>query len=200
MTTLATDFKDAPGARAALDWVAATDAKLLVRKVAERALSGDAAWRDYVVSSVKDTSLPVSGRFEALNWMLENRRSDSTMQATMTAVVPELLQGGVGPLADVLVRARKEKVGGLSGVTSVAMMELVSSTNHPAVPELLIACFDGMPGETTLYFMARHHEDPRIRNKLEEVAASYADEKLREKAASYLREPPAASQSAPAAR
>jgi hypothetical protein len=194
VTMLATDFKDAPEARAALDWVAGTDSRVLVRKVAERALFGDAAWRDYVVSSVKDESLPESERFESLDWMLENRSTDGKVLATLTAVAPDLLDGGVGALADVLVDASKDTSGKLSGLASIAMVEFMSSVNHPAVPELLMTCFDRMPGETTLYFLAQHHDDPRVHRKLEQVAADHPDPKLRARAAFYLREPPAASQ------
>lgn len=187
VTMLASDFSDAPGARAALDWVAGTDPELLVRKVAERALHGDEAWRDYVVSSVKDASLPVAGRFEALDWMLRNKRTDATIQATMNAVAPALLDSDAGALADVLVGASKEKTGGLGGLNGLAVMEYMGSVNHPAVPELLIDCFDGMPGDISLHFLAQHRDDPRVQRKLRDVAANHADQKLREKAAAYLR-------------
>jgi len=68
--TLAADFGSDPRARSALETTAISDPDPLVRAVAQRGLTGDEGWNHYVLSSLKDSSRPDSGRVAALMYEL----------------------------------------------------------------------------------------------------------------------------------
>lgn len=63
---LSADFLSDPRVRAALEATSTGDQRPLVRAVAQRALSGEGAWRQYVISSLKDSGRPAPERVEAL--------------------------------------------------------------------------------------------------------------------------------------
>lgn len=188
VVTLATDFSGDAAARNALASVAAEDPKPLARKVAERAVAGDAPWREYVVAGVKDANQPPLQRVEPLVWMVETRRGDPAVQATLTSVAPEVLErAGAAALADLLIRVHADRTESLSGLKSQMLVEFFSSVAHPAVPDLMMACFDGMPSEITLHFLGQHRDDARVADLLGQIATSHPEQKLRDRAAGYLR-------------
>jgi hypothetical protein len=196
ITQLALDFADDPAVRAALTPVAVIEPQALPRHVAQRALSGDASWRDYVLTTVRDTGLPAAQRLDPLNWMLDASQLYPRVNATFLDMVPALLDGdGARMLADLLA----SKQGGSAGVFGMldnlggmGIVARLSAVDHPAVPDLLIAYFDASPSDITLALLAQRRGDSRVRTKLQAIAADDADPKLGKQAASYLLQVPVA--------
>jgi hypothetical protein len=194
MTLLAVKYADDPAARQALAAVAASAPDTLMRHVAERAVSGEAPWRDYAVVRVRDTSLPTPQRLEAWYWMVDAMALDTTkMSNAMVEALTALQAGnGVRVLADLLAASQKDPAGpgyGLAGQQDQWAMRRIGSVNHPAAPELLIACFDAMPNYITLGVLATRRDDPRVVSRLEAVAADETDPRLSKQAISALRAP-----------
>jgi hypothetical protein len=185
VSTLAAEFSADPAARAELELIAKRDATMLLRKVAERALSGD-AWRDYVVSTVRDASLSAAQRFEPLAWMGETRwtrPADTGMESDLLAVAQKLFDDGDAvALAEVLTRASSGPNRQLSGVLQISM----SSLQHPAVADFLIAAVTRQPDFSTFSLLGRHRADPRIEAALREMAASHPEAGVRQLAAAQL--------------
>ncbi len=182
ITQLALDFSDDPAARTALAAIAAAEPQTLPRHVAERALFGDAPWRDYVVTTIRDGSLSAAQRLDPLTWMLDTRLRYPRVEATFRNVVPALLDGdGPRVLAELLARKQKESADVAGGLVVIQL----SALDLPAVPDLLVAWFDAAPSEIALRFLARRSADPRVQNKLAAIAAGDADPQLRQLAASF---------------
>jgi plasmid stabilization system protein ParE len=185
VSTLAAEFSADPAARAELELIAKRDAKMLLRKVAERALSGD-AWRDYVVSTVRDASLSAAQRFEPLAWMGETRLTrpaDTGMESDLLAVAQKLFDDGDAvALAEVLTRASSGPDRLLGGTLQISM----SSLQHPAVADFLIATVSRQPDFSTFSLLGRHRADPRIEAALREMAANHPEAGVRQLAAAQL--------------
>jgi hypothetical protein len=198
ITQLALDFTDDPAARAALVSVAAIEPQALSRHVAALVLSGDAPWRDYVVATVRDTSLPTAQRLDPLTWMMGASQRYPRMDATFKEVLPALLDGdGARVLAELLASKQKDSADPLGDLAGGIVVAQLSVMDHPAVPDLLVAWFDAAPSEIALRFLAQRRSDPRVRKKLEAIAAGDADPKLSQQAASFLLQAPASTQAAP---
>jgi hypothetical protein len=198
MTQLALDFPDDSATRAALTTAAADEPGTLTGQIARRALSGDESWRAYVATTVRDTSLSTAQRLDPLNWMIGAAQLDPRMDATFKTVLPALLDGdGVAVLADLLTVGQKQSAAMLGGLGGMTLLVRLGVMDHPAVADLLVACFDAMPSEITLRVLAQRRGDPRVRNKLEAIAAGDADPKLRQVAASFVQQAAPALQVAP---
>ncbi|HTQ36903.1 MAG TPA: hypothetical protein VMH77_07690 [Steroidobacteraceae bacterium] len=194
ITQLALDFSDDPAVRTALAPVAAVEPQALPRHVAQRALSGDAPWRDYVLATFRDASLTASQRLDPLAWMVDAGQRYPGVDATLNDVLPAMLDGdGARVLVDLLASKQKDQKGSdpMAGLDGIVLMARLSTVDQAAVPDLLVAYFDAMPSEVALGLLVQHHADPRVREKLEAIAAGNADPKLRQLAAAYLQVPSA---------
>jgi hypothetical protein len=184
--TLVADFSKDPVARAELELVAKRDTNLLVRMVADRAISGEAAWRTYVVSAVKNANLPAAQRFEPLGWMVESkalRPSDTRMDLELAAITRQLMDdGNAVDLAEVLVGVGNAPDRAAGGTLQIMM----TSVQHPAVADLLIAIVKKQADFSTLSLLGRHRSEPRIEEMLKEMAASHPNADVRRLAAAQL--------------
>lgn len=187
ITQLALDFAEDPAVRVALAPVAASEPQPLPRYVAMRALSGDATWRDYVQATIRDTSLSAEQRLEPLTWMISASRNHASVDASLSDVLPALLDDDARVLADLLVRQQKQSTDVLGG-PGAGIMTRLSAMDHPAVPDLLVAYFDALPSEMALRLLAQRRGDQRVQTKLEAIATGDADPKLRQQATSLLRQ------------
>lgn len=187
---LATDFRTDPVARSGLEQIAWSDPNPLVRKVAERAVSGDAPWRKYVVESVADTTLPLTKRLEPLAWMADlsgSRTADAGMEAEFAAVAREVFaSGGIEALADVLTKAGN----GPTRAASAALWARFSSVQHPAVVDLLLAGLGSAPDLIRISALERRRDDPRIEAALKNLAANHPDANMRQTITLMLSKPP----------
>jgi hypothetical protein len=193
--TLAADFGDDARTRAAFEVTARDDASPLVRALARRTLTGEAGWKEYIVSSLKDSSRPAGERLEAFVLHI-NAPTALTSGAHATAsqhVFEELLNDETIPvLAEVLSRARGSSIGDPAWFTLVSRL---GSIDHPAVTGLLLESIgtpaDGSFRHIVLGQLRLRVSDAQVRAALEKVAAEDPDPDLRKSAQSYLEETPA---------
>ncbi len=101
-------------------------------RVAGRALSGDGAWNEYVVATVKDASLPPAERFAPLAYLV---------QTNQMADARKLLDDGViAALVDVLPALVDDPARGVS--SAVDLLATLSAMDSPSVIDLMLASLD----------------------------------------------------------
>jgi hypothetical protein len=194
LETLA-DFRTDARVRSTLESVALGDSRPLVRAVAERGLSGEEPWRQYVVTSLKDTARPAAARTEALMYYLYPPGSGQydTSHPDYWQVMQEMLDDDAATaLAQALPAA-----GSMRGHANNILGNFAPRhTRNPAVTEMLLTIVQtdtrpvmrSVAGEV----LARMHSaDPRVRAVLDKVIQSDPDPSVR----NYVREriPPARS-------
>jgi hypothetical protein len=202
VTLLAVKYPDAAAVREALAAMAARSPDTLMRHVAERPTAAQEVWRDYAISRLSDDRLPTEQRLDALFWMTEAMMLDKDrIAAEMSALLTVLQRNRRLPvLADILAGTLKnlgEAGPGPSGqprqwtVGQLGQLTLrqIGSVHHPAVADLLIACFDAAPNDMTLEVLATRRDDPRVASKLESIANLGSDERLRRSATRLLSRP-----------
>lgn len=163
---MATDFRDDPAVRAALESVARNDPKQLNRKVAERFLLGESSWNDYVIATMKDTGLTVQQRLEPLRWMIGQR---STLAPLADAAFGEDRQVFIS----LFVQAGRERYS-----FTARALGAFGSMDHPGAAGFMLAVFDAVPAYERLQLLERHLGDPDVRARVEQIAAGSSDELL----------------------
>lgn len=186
VATLSADFAADAGVRNALGSTARDDARPLVRALAQRALSGDATWRQYVMDSLQDKSRTAEGRIEALLYQLYQPgpagislgKGRTFLDADVVHAASDVL-----PLA-VDLPIMKTLAGHL--VVDMAQM------HDPSVPELVLAMIKASSDETRresiVTALARVPNLPGVRPVLEKLR-SVDDPHLREIADAALMRP-----------
>jgi hypothetical protein len=213
LATLSAGFRADPGGRAVLEATARRDSHPMLRALAQRALTGDAAWEQYIVSSLQNTSLPVVERMEAFAYQMygtspgyddydeddsfepvsaENRRFlDEEMIRVLSQVLPK-----TGNRTDDDFRERAEPLMG-------AILTDLLRTDDPAGVRLVLEITNrhsdraeriGALAETSLGvgYRPTGHRDPvrfpRLRGMLEKISVDDPDPQLRQIAAEVLKE------------
>jgi hypothetical protein len=131
--TLAADFPGDPRVLSALERVAQGDPRPLVRAVAERGLSGEEAWRQYVTASLKDESQPAPQRVEALVYYLYPPGPTRATSSTVTDYFPIMTE----LLDDAAVRALAQAIPDSDGLgrganNLLAISRVASRTTRPS--------------------------------------------------------------------
>jgi hypothetical protein len=194
VTLLAVAFADDVIVQQALAAVAASSADTLTRHVAQRVLTGEGPWRDFVIHRLRDTSLSTTQRLEPLFWIADTMPvNKQKLDAEVTALLTELQQGdGVRVLAEFLAGTQmnpRDMSQTLLIQQGQRTMRQIASVNHPAVPDLLIAYFDAAPNFLTVAALATRRDQPGIMRKLASIAAGHADQQVQRLAGNYLNEP-----------
>lgn len=184
LSILSGEFSADARVHAALEEAALRDARPLVRALAHRAANGaegEDAWRDYVQTSLKDSSRSATQRIEALSHAdLQGilRQLDSDAITALTQVLPQAA-------ADPSFRRGNDLVG------------VLGRMDHPAITGMLVTVLEG--GGTWLDrgaavravgAMESRRNDPRVRTMLERISAIDPDPQLRQYAAAVLRRAP----------
>ncbi len=188
VTTLAADYAEDEKARAALESVSQNDSQEITRMVAQRSLSGDAPWNEFVATRLLDANLPDAQRVEALTYMIasgqgQQMRSllDAKAVEALAQILPRTLAALPGPSSPATPEA-----GSLTTLTS-----WVVGVNQPATVDLLTGVLNSTSDPSirrmTVSGLARHRGDHRAKAALEEMAAHDIDPQLRDAAASALR-------------
>jgi hypothetical protein len=182
---LAEDFPSNPAVRAALQLIAQRDPVLLNRKVAERAMAGDAPWIEYVVATAKDSTQPVQQRLAPLQWMMIE--SVGTGKAGpgnhhLASLASNFFGRDKQVFIDLFARAGR----GATSSLSTRMLEAISSLKHPETSGFLLAVFEAHPDFIRLSLLEEHLDDPQVRKRVEELAAESAIPTLQETAAGIL--------------
>jgi hypothetical protein len=137
--TLAADFSGDRRARSALEAAAIADPRPLVRAVARRGLTGEEGWRTYVVSSLKNSSLPDSQRVEALMYELYPPNTLEKPTGPANPNYSQILKGlddaAVRALIEIFPRADVFRSGPSNNL--LGNFATMNSLN-PAVTELLL--------------------------------------------------------------
>ncbi len=178
VTLLSTHHPDDPQAFATLQGVAASDAALMVRKVAERVIAGELPWRQFVLQRIMEGGLLPEQRLEPLAWMM-----DHASQAETQAVAREIFESGrTRELAEVLAQAGRAAFRPVS----LAIIRRMSAAETPGSTELLLALADPAPDIAVMSLLASRRNDPRIEQSLRILATSHPDTNLRNAAAALL--------------
>jgi hypothetical protein len=186
--TLAADYADDVTARTALAVIAQNDSRELVRMIAQRGLSGEASWNDYVTSRLQSSDLPDTRRLEALMYMAnsgQGQQMRALLDAKSVEALSQIMPRALAALPD-SAAARPADANEL-----VALASHLSSTNEPATIDLLTgmlrASGDPMVRQAAVAGLSRHLDDARAREVLQDIAAHDADPKVRE--AATIRQP-----------
>jgi hypothetical protein len=185
LSMLIANYRTDPAAFATVESLAAGELLPLVRHVAERAISGDEAWNNYVVTTAKDESLPPAQRFAPLAYLIQmDQRSDArkllddTVIAALVQVLPPLMNKSD------------------PNMPAVALLGLLPATGSPAVIDLILASMQKAQDPAVKLLiadvLARYRDNPRVREELADIVAGDADAQLRSKAA-YILDPSAQS-------
>lgn len=181
LSMLINEYQSSPTARSAIESLAAADRMPLLTHVAERAISGDAGWSKYVLATVHDPTLTSAQRFAPLAYLMQTNQKDDVRQLLddqFVAALKDVLPGVVGG---------KDESAALS---AFGVMALVPDASTPAAIDLMLAIWDGA-GSVPYRAIAidpllMHRKDPRVREKLEAIAAGDPDPQLRERASAAL--------------
>jgi hypothetical protein len=197
ITTLAKDYSGESQVRAALLSASRDDSRQLVRMIAQRTVTdgvaGEAMWRDYVVTTLKDATLPGMQRLEPFSYTVLN---DSPKQVaailddeglqTLVAVFPSAWSGS--PKSETLARA---VVAALQWSSSPFVVDFYAEALRQARNPMTRAA-------SVKALAAGWRADPRAREALQAVAVSEPDPELRKIATDALQSRgPAASPAAP---
>ncbi len=183
--TLARDYAQDPKARVVLESLAGGDALELVRMVASRAVSGEKAWTGYLTAHLQDESLPDMRRIEALMYTASSGNETGQLLAVLDAKA-------VDALSAIVPRALAAQDYAAAGADRLrSLIRVLATTNQPATVSLLASTLnvssDPQIRRMAVTGLARHLDDDRARETLEEVAAHDADPQLRE--AAKVRQP-----------
>jgi hypothetical protein len=183
VATLAANSQD-DRARAALESIAINDSRDLVRMIAQRGLSGDAAWNDYAVTRLQNAGLTDGQRVEALTYMAASGQGQQQLPGLLDAKAVEAL---AQIMPRVLAAPADSSAPRPANADSlVNLTRLLSNTNQPATIDLLIGLLktssDPAIRRMAVVGLARHLDDARARAMLDEVGANDPDIKLREAA------------------
>ncbi len=194
--TLVADYARDPRAHAAFELAAQQEKEPLVHALAQHALGGpdaNEAWKDYIVTSLKDANRSPVGRIEALYYQDGRPVSNArTLPLSSPQGVARLLDhDAIVALLSVLPAVVAES-DTLKRSTAGMLSEL-ASIDDPAITDMLLANVDG--GEEWLdresavrclgYVPARR-DDPRVSATLARISASDPNAELRTLAAQAM--------------
>jgi hypothetical protein len=183
--TLAADFSGDQRVQSALETAAISDSSSLARAVARRGLTDAAAWREYVVSSLKDASLPDSRRIEALMYELYPPETiDGVFHSPPDywEIIKGLDEAAVRSIAEIFPRAEVYRGKGSNNfLGNFAAMH----TQNPVVTDMLLTVLEHdskvlnrMVAGQVLAQM--HASEPRVREALLKAVSSDPEARARD--------------------
>lgn len=194
VVSLSSDFARDPEVRAVLETVAHDDSSSLNRALAQRGLSGEQYWKDYVSTTLKDTGRQDSERMEAFihHALVKGRQVGSSGYANADVVKQVLDDDAVVALADLLPRVFAANPRD-AGRNFQVLYQVASIIDHPAIDKMVLDNLEsGRDPSAWLSIAAgmarRRHGDPALRVALEKYAAPDANPALRGVAEAALQE------------
>jgi hypothetical protein len=167
--------------RATLETVSREDPRPLVRAVAQRGLGGEAAWREYVIASLKDASHTEAERVEALMYATYQRNTPGSVASYSLFSFRMLDDEAVRTLVQLLpgLRASAE----FDRYRFEQLVRDVAWIRRPVVTDLLLASLQGDSGlvdrATAVQALRDRRDDPRVRAALDAISANDPDPQLR---------------------
>ncbi len=185
--TLGADFAADPQVRATLEAAAQEDPLPIVRALARRGLSGEAAWTEYVVSSLKDTSLSPAARIEALFVTMNQRGKLPDLDKLLTD--DEAIEAFAAAFSGVQATAGPE-------LPNTVLLSRLGTVYHPAITGLLL---DSLARATQpsvrlsiVSQLIRRNAEERVQTVLTKLSVEDADPELRQMAMQALIPSPSA--------
>jgi len=186
LETLAADFSGDQRAWSALETVALSDPRPLVRAVAQRGIAGEEGWNNYVVSSLEDARLPDSRRVEALMYALYPPDAVDGVPDPSPSNYWQILKGldeaAVRSLAEIFPRAEVFRRG-----PSNNLLGNFSAVNrrNPVVTDLLLTVLAQDSKALNRAVAAQelaeaHASEPRVREALLKTVRSDPDAMVRD--------------------
>lgn len=186
VATLAADFAQDPRARVTLESVAGTDTRALVRALAQRGLSGEAAWRAYVNSSLLDTDLTASERVEGFAYQY-NLPSRFQPQGTGQhyAAFSLLDEAAADVLLQLVVQASDEQPASEGRMVRLANAMAARDVKNAAATEALLHYLrHGKSTNTRMIAVqtlgGRNRNDQQVREALREALRSDPSPEVRD--------------------
>jgi hypothetical protein len=206
VVTLAADFVEEASVHTALEAIAREDTRPLVRALAQRGLSGEAFWKEYVSGSLMDEGRSDADRVEAFMYhvIVRGRQAGSTANATPQETREVLDDEAIRVLAVVLPRNLASRPRDM-GQKVLALMNVAQLIEHPAIDRMVI---DNLAGgieplawlQIASGMMRRRSDDPALLAALEKIANEGASPEVRQYAGRVLQVQPTPAAAAPQAR
>jgi hypothetical protein len=207
VVTLAADFVEEASVHTALEAIAREDTRPLVRALAQRGLSGEAFWKEYVSGSLMDEGRSDADRVEAFMYhvIVRGRQAGSTANATPQETREVLDDEAIRVLAVVLPRNLASRPRDM-GQKVLALMNVAQLIEHPAIDRMVI---DNLAGgieplawlQIAGGMMRRRSDDPALLAALEKIANEGASPVVRQYAGRVLQvQPTPAAAAAPQAQ
>jgi hypothetical protein len=169
VTTLVADFAEDPRVRAAFETIVGADTDPMVRALAQRGLSGEAAWNSYVRSSLRNSALSDAQRLEAL--IFHAQSLDALGQPLARVLDDEAIEA----LAQVLPSAAE------AGTRT--LVNRLAPITHPVVTNMLLARIELRDPQfdrvQIMQILAARLSEPEVRAAFEKIAAADPDEPSR---------------------
>lgn len=175
----------APGIRAQLESISESDPNRLHRMIATRALTGDAEWNEYVVASLKDTSLVDAERLEGFSYL-----GGAGMQVNMNN--PLLDDAAIRSAAELIIRVGRDPDQERQALMAVNVLASVKSDAARDAALTVLRPGNGLSaaspvrGAMLVPLMMNKGADPAVRQAVEEIAASDPDPLMRRRAGQVL--------------
>lgn len=184
VATLAADYADDANARATLEFISRNDSREIVRMIAQRSLSGDASWNEFVAARLQDAGRTDVQRLEALSYMVDwgqGEQMRAVLDAKAVAALAQLMPRALAAMPDASMPHAPD------AVNLTILARWFATTNQPASIDLLIGMLnstsDPMIRRMAVTGLARHLDDTRARETVEDIAAHDPDPQLRDAAA-----------------
>lgn len=184
-------FSEDSRARGALEAASRGETRPMMRALAQRALTGDADWKEYVLKSLKDNSRSDAERLEAFMYDLVPYESEPGGPVRISSQSMRALKSyddeAIQALADLLPKSPRLRDSEM--ILPMIMGEL-GSLDRPAVTSLLLGLAENGAEPTVRYaavnHLGRRKADSRVRAALEKLSTEAADPQLRETAVRAL--------------
>ncbi len=174
-TTLAADFAGDEHVRAVLEAVAQEDPRPMVRALARRGVSGESAWNEYVVSSLKDQTLPAAQRLDAL--------FHTVNQVGKVPDLRTLLNDDEAVLAFIDAYSAVQKSSPPHELPYSVLVTRLGSIDHPAITGLLIDSLQrtsqSSVRQSLVSLLGRRLADDRVRRVLETLSTTDGEMEVR---------------------
>jgi hypothetical protein len=190
VATLVSDFRDDPRTRTALEVVAREDARPLARAMAKRGLAGEDTWREYVATTLEDTSLSGVERIEALFHAMNLRMKGGEGTYSPDArIIRELDGQAIRGLTEALPQAARDSP--VIRNSAISLLSVLAGKDDPAITEMLLESL--RPGEQWLdkaiaiNALVRRVGDSRVRAALQKISEEDSHPEVRRIASEALK-------------
>jgi hypothetical protein len=185
LATLAADYASVVRVRAAIESVSREDPAPLMRMAAQRQRNGDAEWRRYIVTSLKDTRLPYPERLAPLLLAGQSATTPAEslgMQSLMSdAEIVNLLTGIIrdswfdNAQAQFIGEALSLVNGAGKPAGSDLLVEIPQDSPRTAVVAAAPPVFTPQISAAAMAWLMKNRNNPHARRILDDIARGRAD-------------------------